>query len=106
MQTGEFRREVERHLTGNATEPWELLYFRICKSQLPVIEQALDTAGFMPGTNKSRRYCPEMICADFLGGAGLERKSPKTLLLCMCRLYELLPNQLKQTFSSHLLRAA
>jgi hypothetical protein len=47
-----------------------------------------------------------MICADFLAGAGLESQSPKTLLLSMCRLYELLPDQLKQTFSSRLRRSA
>jgi hypothetical protein len=40
----EFKREVERHLTGKETEPWEILYFKVYKSQLPVIEQALETA--------------------------------------------------------------
>ncbi|MGA9884501.1 MAG: hypothetical protein WBQ34_12350 [Candidatus Acidiferrales bacterium] len=37
MPTGEFKREVEKHLTGKETEPWELLYFKLYKSQLPVI---------------------------------------------------------------------
>ena len=41
----EFKREVERHLTGKETEPWEIIYFKVYKSQLPVIEQALETAG-------------------------------------------------------------
>jgi hypothetical protein len=40
----EFRREVERHLTGKETEPWEILYFRVYKSQLSVVELALETA--------------------------------------------------------------
>jgi hypothetical protein len=102
METQEFKREVETHLTGQETEPWELLYFKVYKSQLPVIEQALETGGLMLGTNKSRGYCLEMICADFLAGADLESQSPKTMLLSMCRLYELLPDQLKQAFSSHL----
>jgi len=106
METGAFKREVERHLTGRETEPCELLYFKIYKSQLPVIEQALETAGLMLGTNKSRGYCLEMICADFLAGAELESKSPETLLLSMCRLYELLPVELKETFSSRLRRSA
>ena len=35
----EFKREVERHLTGKETEPWEILYFKAYKSQLPVIER-------------------------------------------------------------------
>ena len=37
----EFKREVSKHLTGKETEPWEILYFKAYKSQLPVIEQAL-----------------------------------------------------------------
>src|SRR5271163_385399 len=65
----EFKREVERHLTGKESEPWELLYFKVYKSQLPVIEQALETASRMLGSDKSRGYVLEMICADFLAGA-------------------------------------
>ena len=44
-----FKREVERHLTGKETEPWEMLYFKVYKSQLAVIEQALETASLMLG---------------------------------------------------------
>jgi hypothetical protein len=68
-----FKNEVERHLTGKETEPWEILYFKVYKSQLAVIEKALETAGLMLGTDKSRGYCLEMVCADFLAGANLER---------------------------------
>jgi len=39
----EFKQEVERHLTGQETEPHEILYFKVYKSQLPVIEEALET---------------------------------------------------------------
>jgi hypothetical protein len=35
----EFKREVSKHLTGKETEPWEILYFKAYKSQLPAIEQ-------------------------------------------------------------------
>jgi hypothetical protein len=45
----EFRREVERHLTGKETKPWEILYFRVYKSQLLVVEKALETAALMLG---------------------------------------------------------
>ena len=69
----QFRREVERHLTGKEMEAWEILYFRVYKSQLTVVEKALETAALMLGTDKSRGYCLEMICADFLAGATLER---------------------------------
>ena len=65
----EFKREAERHLTGQETEPWEMLYFKMYKSQLQVIERALETAALMLGSDRSRGYCLEMICADFLAGA-------------------------------------
>ena len=93
----EFKREVERHLTGQDTEDWELLYFKLYKSQLVVIEQALETAGLMLGSDKSRGYCLEMICADFLAGANLQDGNPEALLLAMRRLLAmLLPEQRQQ----------
>ena len=67
-----FKCAVERHLTGKETEAWEILYFKVYKSQLTVVEKALETAGLMLGTDKSRGYCLEMICADFLAGASLQ----------------------------------
>ena len=71
MPREEFKREVDRYLTGKETEPWEILYFKAYKGQLPVIEQALETAGLMLGSDKSRDYCLEMICADFLADVRL-----------------------------------
>src|SRR5712692_2450296 len=38
---------------------------------MPAIEQALETAALMFGTDKSRRYCLEMICSDFLASNAL-----------------------------------
>jgi hypothetical protein len=67
-----FKCAVERHLTGKETEPWEILYFKVYKSQLPVVEKALETAALMLGSDKSRGYCLEMICADFLAGTNLQ----------------------------------
>jgi HNH endonuclease len=61
----QFRREVEKELTGKETEPWEIIYFKLYKSQIPVIEQALETAALMLGSDRSRGHCLEMICADF-----------------------------------------
>ena len=87
----EFKREVERHLTGKETESWEILYFKAYKSQLPVIERALETAALMLGTDKSRGYCLEMICADFLAGASLETGNQDALLSALTRLILSLP---------------
>jgi hypothetical protein len=91
MPREEFKREVERHVTGHETEPHEMLYFKVYKSQLPVIEQALETAGLMLGTNKSRGYCLEMICADFLAGANVDGANPEALMLSLHQIYRLLP---------------
>src|SRR5438874_4099207 len=75
----QFRREVEKELTGKETEPWEIIYFKLYKSQIPVIEQALETAALMLGSDRSRGYCLEMICADFLAGASLDDGNPSVL---------------------------
>ena len=91
MPKEEFKRDVERHLTGKETEPWEILYFKVYKSQLAVIEQALETAALMLGTGKSRGYCLEMICADFLAGASLEPGAEDMLFLALARLITVLP---------------
>ena len=69
----------------------ELLYFKVYKSQLPVIERALETATLMLGSDKSRGYCLEMICADFLAGAHLDDVSPDTLSMSLKTLIAFLP---------------
>jgi hypothetical protein len=86
-----FKREVERHLTGQETEPWEIIYFKLYKSQIPIIEQAFETASLMLGSQKSRSYCMEMICADFLAGATLDKVDPETFSVAVRRLVEFLP---------------
>jgi hypothetical protein len=91
MPREEFKREVDRYLTGKETEPWEILYFKAYKSQLPVIEQALETTALMLGSDKSRGYCLEMICADFLAGVSLEAGNQDALLPCLIRLVIGLP---------------
>ena len=68
----EFKREVDRYLTGKETEAWEIIYFKLYKSQLSVVERALEIAALVLGSDKSRGYSLEMICADFLAGATLE----------------------------------
>jgi hypothetical protein len=70
------------------------------KSQIPVIEQAIETAALMLGTDKSRGYCLEMICADFLAGANLDNGDPATLLYSMTRFFKFLPGEQRQQFLS------
>ena len=84
MPHQQFKEEVEKYLTGDC-EPSELIYFKVYKSQLPVIEQALEIAARMLGSDRSRGYCLEMICADFLAGANLESGNPDVLLMSVRR---------------------
>jgi hypothetical protein len=106
MPKDEFRREVEKELTGKETEPWEIIYFKLYKSQIPVIEQAIDTAALMLGSDKSRSYCLEMICADFLAGANLDNGSPDILLHSMARFFKFLPGEQKHAFLSQISQRA
>jgi len=102
MSTEAFRREVEKELTGREEESSELIYFKVYKSQIPVIEQAIDTAALMLGTDKSRGYCLEMICADFLAGAHLDNSDPEILLNSISRYYKFLPGEQQQAFLENL----
>ena len=98
MPKEDFKREVEKELTGREEEPSELIYFKIYKSQVPVIEQAIETAGLMLGSDKSRGYCLEMICADFLAGAQVEGANPDALLQSLSRYYGCLPKVQQEAF--------
>jgi len=92
-----FKEEVEKYLTGES-EASELIYFKVYKSQMPVIEQAIDTAARMLGTDKSRGYCLEMICADFVAGAHLEDADSTILLSSTLRLFQFLPSEQRREF--------
>jgi hypothetical protein len=98
MSKDRFKREVEKELTGKNTEPWEIIYFKLYKSQVPVIEQAVETAARMLGSDRSRGYCLEMICADFLAGASLDKENPETLLFSIMRFFKFLPGEQRQEF--------
>ena len=73
---------------------------------MPIIEQALDTAALMLDSDKSRGYCLEMICADFLAGAHLESGNPKVFLCSMIRLFGFLPETQKTEFLAEITQAA
>ncbi len=100
-----FKEEVEKYLTGES-EASELIYFKVYKSQAPIIEQALDTAARMLGSDKSRAYCLEMICADFLAGAHAEEGNPQVLLFSMLRLFRFLSPGHRQEFLAQASAAA
>jgi hypothetical protein len=100
MPKEQFKQEVEKALTGRETEPWEIVYFKLYQSQTPVIERAIETAALMLGSDRSRGYCLEMICADFLAGANLDNGDPEMLLFSMTRFFKFLPGEQRQKFLS------
>ena len=89
-------------MTGRDTEPAEIIYFKLYKSQIPVVEQAIETAARMLGTDKSRGYCLGMIGADFLAGAHLDNGNPDILLNSISRYYKFLPGEQREAFLENL----
>jgi hypothetical protein len=106
MPKEQFKHEVEKELTGRDTEPAEIIYFKLYKTQIPVVEQAIETAALMLGTDKSRGYCLEMICADFLAGANLENDNSHVLLKSMLRFFKFLPGEERKAFLDHFITKA
>ena len=106
MPKADFQREIEKVLNGEDSEPSELIYFKVYKSQIPVIEQAIEVAALMLGSDKSRGYCLEMICADFLAGAHIDGSDPEVLLQSISRYYKFLPVPQQEAFLSSITTSA
>jgi hypothetical protein len=102
MPKDQFKHEVEKELTGKDEEPSELIYFKVYKSQIPVIEQALEAAARMVGSDRSRGYLLELVCADFAAGANLDSEDPEILLHSVSRYFKFLPQSQKATFLADL----
>src|ERR1700739_3923609 len=98
----EFQQMVEKNLHGKITEPWEIVYFKLYQSQIPVIERALETAALMLGKRPIAGLLLEMIWADFLAGANLDNGDPETLLFSMSRFFRFLPEEQRQAFLENL----
>ena len=57
-----------------------------------MVERALYVASRMVGSERSRGYCLELICADFLAGR-TEESTPEEILLLIHRLVHSLPTE-------------
>jgi hypothetical protein len=96
----ELKEEVYKYFTGEDYEPYEMVYFKLYESQLPVVERALYVASRMVGTERSRGYCLELVCADFLAGR-TEESTPEEMLLVIHRLVHLLPPDYQTRLANH-----
>jgi hypothetical protein len=94
------KEEVYKYFTGQDYEPYEMVYFKLYESQLPIVERALYVAARMVGTERSRGYCLELICADFLAGR-TEESTPEEILLVIHRLLTLLPPDHQARLTGH-----
>jgi hypothetical protein len=54
----------------------------------------------MLGIDKSRGYCPEMICADFLAGTNLDSGNSGVFLYSVLRLFKFLLGEEKSVSGS------
>ena len=106
MPKEQLKQEVEKELTGRETEPWEIIYFKLYRSQPPVIELAIETAALMLGSDRSRAYCLEMIFAGFHVGANMDNGNPEMLLYLMTRFFKFLPGGQRQSFLGGLIERA
>ena len=102
----ELQREVEKELTGEYSEAYEFVYFKLYKSQIPIVDRAIETAALMLGSEKSRGYCLEMICADFLAGANLDGSDPDLLLKTQLRYFKFLGSEQRARFMTEVSDAA
>jgi len=65
----QFKREVGRELTGGIGTVGDHL-LKLYKTQIPVVEQAIETAGLMLGTDKARGLLPGDDLRGLFGGSG------------------------------------
>jgi hypothetical protein len=98
MPKEQFKQEVEKELTGRETEPWEIIYFKLLRCRTPVIERAIETPALRLGSDRSRAYCLEIICADFLAGTNMDNGNPEIQLYSMTRFFKFWPGEQQQAF--------
>jgi hypothetical protein len=96
----ELKQEVYKYFTGEDYEPYEMVYFELFESQLPTVERALYVASRMVGAERSRGYCLELVCADFLAGR-TEESTPEETLLLIDRLVSFLPPEYQGQIARH-----
>ena len=77
------------------------LYFNVYKSQIPATSRRSRPRALMLGTDKSRGYCIEMICADFLAGANLENGNSHSCLQSILSFFKFLPGEESKAFLDH-----
>ena len=68
MTTEQFKQEVEKELTGRETEPWEIVYFKLYKSQMPVVRAGNRDRSLDDGDGQIPRLLPRDDLCGLSGG--------------------------------------
>jgi hypothetical protein len=97
---------VDKELTGRENGALGNHPFQVLQEPDSGIEQVIETAALILGSDRSRGYCLEMICADFIAGADLENRNPETLLFSMTRFFKFLPRPQQQASLQEILAQA
>jgi hypothetical protein len=97
----EFKQGVERELTGTGNRTLGSYLFQAIQEPAAGGRAGDRDRRLDAGTDKSRGYCLEMICAVFLAGANLENENPEVLLQSALRLFKFLPVEERQIFLHH-----
>lgn len=75
---------------------------RWCEDRCHTRRPCIETAALMLETDKSRGYCLEMICADFLAGANMDLSNPEILRQSISHYYKFLPIPQQEAFRSEI----
>jgi len=70
-----------------------MIYFKLCQSQMPVIEKAIETAALMLGSDRSRGYCLEISVQTSWPEPTWITEIRRHLLFSMTRFFKFLPGE-------------
>ena len=69
-----------------------------------MVDEEMETAALLLGTDKSRGYCLEMLCASFLAGTNRKKGNSYVLLFSLSPLYEFAPVPQRQNCLNRIIK--
>jgi hypothetical protein len=75
-------------MTGRESEPWEIIYFKLYKTQIRVVEQAIETAAVIAEHRQVSGLLPGDDLCRLSGESKLDKEDTTTLLQSMSRFFK------------------